>query len=155
MPYNFIKFKKFHFKRNKSIQIKGATGSDYIKKNKLKASFFSPSVNFERDIVRNFIYKISEEKIDYIENLSINKKTFQRPRRLDYSISCNNKLYLIDVINNNKNKMKVLRKIYDQTNELNDIYRVILLVNNNIKDLIIKEDNNLFYIVNYSYEQHS
>ena len=87
--------------------------------------------------------------------MAINKKTFQRPRRLDYSISCNNKLYLIDVINNNKNKMKVLRKIYDQTNELNDIYRVILLVNNNIKDLIIKEDNNLFYIVNYSYEQHS
>ena len=36
MPYNFIKFKKFHFKRDKSIQIKGATGSDYIKKNPIK-----------------------------------------------------------------------------------------------------------------------
>ena len=97
----------------------------------------------ETDVVRQFVNKIDFEKFTYIENFSTKIKHSQRSRRIDYILKYYEKIFLIDVIKNNNEKQKVVRKINDQINEIQEITEVILLVNSkvNFNDLIYDSFN--------------
>lgn len=138
----FIKFDNFVFRENLSLKISGFSGHNYLKKNKPQF-LFTPSKKIETDVVRQFVNKIDFEKFTYIENFSTKIKHSQRSRRIDYILKYYEKIFLIDVIKNNNEKQKVVRKINDQINEIQEITEVILLVNSkvNFNDLIYDSFN--------------
>ena len=149
---NEINISEFSFKIRESIKIQGFTGHQYNKNKDKKILLLTPSGNIERDIVRNFISQIEIKNISYIENYSVKGSLFQRPRRLDYVFIKDSKIFLIDVIKNQSEKMKVIRKIYDQLSEIKKISRVIVLINKNIKDTKFSLDTASFTIIKYNYE---
>ena len=147
-----INFTEFSFNKSKLIRVKGFTGHQYIQNKKNKNLLLSPSGSTERDIVRNFIHKIKIENIFYIENYSVNSSLFQRPRRVDFIIIEKSKIFLIDVIKNDSEKMKVIRKINDQLNEIKKINDVIILMNMKNKDAEITLDCKKSTVIKYFYE---
>lgn len=149
---NEINISEFSFKIRETIKIQGFTGHQYNKNKDKKILLLTPSGNIERDIVRNFISQIEIKNISYIENYSVKGSLFQRPRRLDYVFIKDSKIFLIDVIKNQSEKMKVIRKIYDQLSEIKKISRVIVLINKNIKDTKFSLDTASFTIIKYNYE---
>ena len=149
---NEINISEFSFKIRETIKIQGFTGHQYNKNKDKKILLLTPSGNIERDIVRNFISQIEIKNISYIENYSVKGSLFQRPRRLDYVFIKDSKIFLIDVIKNQSEKMKVIRKIYDQLSEIKKISRVIVLINKNIKDTKFSLGTASFTIIKYNYE---
>lgn len=149
---NEINISEFSFKIRETIKIQGFTGHQYNKNKDKKILLLTPSGNIERDIVRNFISQIEIKNISYIENYSVKGSLFQRPRRLDYVFIKDSKIFLIDVIKNQSEKMKVIRKIYDQLSEIKKISKVIVLINKNIKDTKFSLDTASFTIIKYNYE---
>ena len=128
-----INISEFSFNKSVSIKIHGFTGHQYINNKNKKNLFLTPSGDIERDIVRNFISQIKIKNISYIENYSVNNSLFQRPRRLDFIFIKDSKIFLIDVIKKDSEKMKVIRKINDQLNEIKQISEVIILIDKNNK----------------------
>ena len=145
-----INISEFSFNKSVSIKIHGFTGHQYINNKNKKNLFLTPSGDIERDIVRNFISQI--KNISYIENYSVNNSLFQRPRRLDFIFIKDSKIFLIDVIKKDSEKMKVIRKINDQLNEIKQISEVIILIDKNNKDTKVSLDLVPVTIIKYNYE---
>ena len=149
---NEINISEFNFRIKESIKIQGFSGHQYVKNKNKKNLLLTPSGDIERDIVRNFISKIEIKNISYIENYSVKSSLFQRPRRLDFIFIRDSKIFLIDVIKKDSEKMKVMRKINDQLSEIKNISEVIILIDKNIKDTKVSLDSVPFTIVKYKYE---
>jgi|TARA_B110000483_G_scaffold192318_1_gene228656 hypothetical protein len=147
-----INISEFSFNKSVSIKIHGFTGHQYINNKNKKNLFLTPSGDIERDIVRNFISQIKIKNISYIENYSVNNSLFQRPRRLDFIFIKDSKIFLIDVIKKDSEKMKVIRKINDQLNEIKQISEVIILIDKNNKDTKVSLDLVPVTIIKYNYE---
>jgi len=147
-----INISEFSFNKSESIKIYGFTGHQYINNKNNKNLFLTPSGDIERDIVRNFINQIKIKNISYIENYSVNNSLFQRPRRLDFIFIKNSKIFLIDVIKKDSEKMKVIRKIKDQLNEIKQISEVIILMDKNNRDTKVSLDLEPVTIIRYNYE---
>ena len=147
-----INISEFSFNKSVSIKIHGFTGHQYINNKNKKNLFLTPSGDIERDIVRNFISQIKIKNISYIENYSVNNSLFQRPRRLDFIFINDSKIFLIDVIKKDSEKMKVIRKINDQLNEIKQISEVIILIDKNNKDTKVSLDLVPVTIIKYNYE---
>ena len=147
-----INISEFSFNKSVSIKIHGFTGHQYINNKNKKNLFLTPSGDIERDIVRNFISQIKIKNISYIENYSVNNSLFQRPRRLDFIFIKNSKILLIDVIKKDSEKMKVIRKIKDQLNEIKQISEVIILMDKNNRDTKVSLDLEPVTIIRYNYE---
>ena len=147
-----INISEFSFNKSVSIKIHGFTGHQYINNKNKKNLFLTPSGDIERDIVRNFISQIKIKNISYIENYSVNNSLFQRPRRLDFIFIKNSKIFLIDVIKKDSEKMKVIRKIKDQLNEIKQISEVIILMDKNNRDTKVSLDLEPVTIIRYNYE---
>lgn len=149
---NEIKILEFSFKKNETIKIQGFTGHQYTKNKNKKNLLLTPSGDTERDIVRNFISQIEIKNISYIENYSVKSSLFQRPRRLDFIFIRDSKIFLIDVIKKDSEKMKVIRKVNDQLSEIKKISEVIILIDKNIKDTKVSLDSVPFTIIKYNNE---
>jgi hypothetical protein len=148
-----IVFSEFFFRKNKSIEIKGFSGHEYSKDNKKPNLLITPTGSLEKDIVRTFIKKLNTSDLIYVENYSVDKKMFRRPRRLDFVLVYRNEISLIDVIDKISDKMKVVRKINDQISEIEEIKSAIILLNKKIdQDKIIL---NVKKSVIITYEQSS
>ena len=147
-----INISEFSFDKSVSIKIHGFTGHQYINNKNKKNLFLTPSGDIERDIVRNFISQTKIKNISYIENYSVNNSLFQRPRRLDFIFIKDSKIFLIDVIKKDSEKMKVIRKINDQLNEIKQISEVIILIDKNNKDTKVSLDLVPVTIIKYNYE---
>tara|TARA_B110000495_G_C22618054_1_gene368478 strand:+ start:50 stop:505 length:456 start_codon:yes stop_codon:yes gene_type:complete len=147
-----INISEFSFNKSVSIKIHGFTGHQYINNKNKKNLFLTPSGDIERDIVRNFISQTKIKNISYIENYSVNNSLFQRPRRLDFIFIKDSKIFLIDVIKKDSEKMKVIRKINDQLNEIKQISEVIILIDKNNKDTKVSLDLVPVTIIKYNYE---
>lgn len=147
-----INISEFSFNKSEPIKIYGFTGHQYINNKNKKNLFSTPSGDIERDIVRNFISQIKINDISYIENYSVNNSLFQRPRRLDFIFIKNSKIFLIDVIKKDSEKMKVIRKIKDQLNEIKQISEVIILIDKKNKDTKVSLDSEPVTIIKYNYE---
>ena len=133
-----IIFSEFSLTKNKSINIQGFSGHEYSKDNKKPNLFITPTGNLEKDIVRTFIQKLNKPDLIYVENYSVDKKIFRRSRRLDFVLIYRNEISLIDVIDKISDKMKVVRKINDQINEIEEIKSAIILLKKKIdQDKII------------------
>lgn len=149
---NGINISEFSFKIKEPIKIQGFTGHQYTKNKNKKNLLLTPSGDIERDIVRNFISQIETKNISYIENYSVKSSLFQRPRRLDFIFIRDSKTFLIDVIKNESEKMKVVRKINDQLREIKKISEVIILIDRNVEDAKFSLDSIPLTIIKYSYE---